>query len=228
MRRAARAIGGARALASFEDLGVQMNHHSTLVSYLHRLLILLDRQLRQAGDALRPDHDGATSRSGDAKRTSPVAGARIVGGLVPCNVIADEILTDHPKRYRAMLVEAANPAHSLADSQRMREALAALDTLVVIDVAMSETAQLAHYVLPAATPVREGRGDVLQLRLPGRTTSTCGRRLLPRRRARCSEAEIHARPRRGARRAHRGRPRAAARAAAGQVARRTRRRSSRG
>ena len=72
-----------------------------------------------------------------------MAGAPIIGGLVPCNVIADEILTDHPRRYRAMLVEAANPAHSLADSKRMREALRALDTLVVIDVAMSETARLA-------------------------------------------------------------------------------------
>ena len=48
-----------------------------------------------------------------------MAGAPIIGGLVPCNVIADEILTDHPKRYRAMLVEAANPAHSLADSKRI-------------------------------------------------------------------------------------------------------------
>ena len=36
---------------------------------------------------------------------------RIVGGLVPCNVIAEEILTDHPKRYRAMLDRlAADPA----------------------------------------------------------------------------------------------------------------------
>src|SRR5262249_53909864 len=39
VRRAARAIGSARAFASFEDLGVQMNRHSTLVSYLHRLLV---------------------------------------------------------------------------------------------------------------------------------------------------------------------------------------------
>ena len=34
----------------------------------------------------------------------------------PCNVIPDEILTDHPERFRAMLVESSNPAHSLADS----------------------------------------------------------------------------------------------------------------
>src|SRR5262249_47817701 len=39
VRRAARAMGRARALATFEDLGVQMNRNSTLVSYLHRLLI---------------------------------------------------------------------------------------------------------------------------------------------------------------------------------------------
>ena len=72
-------------------------------------------------------------------------------GLVPCNVIADEILSDHPDRYRAMLIEAANPVHSLADSTRMREALDSLDTVVVIDIAMTETARHADYILPAAS-----------------------------------------------------------------------------
>ena len=41
VRDAARRIAGARSVASFEDLGVQMNRHSTLVSYLHLLLMLL-------------------------------------------------------------------------------------------------------------------------------------------------------------------------------------------
>ena len=50
-------------------------------------------------------------------------GAPVIAGLIPCNVIADEILTDHPLRYRAMIVESGNPAHSLADSGRMREAI---------------------------------------------------------------------------------------------------------
>src|SRR5215813_6938995 len=140
VRRAARAIGSARAFASFEDLGVQMNRHSTLVSYLHRLLVLLSGSFGKPGTHYIP----ATLvdlTNGEAKRTSPVVGARMVGGMVPCNQIADEILTDHPRRHRAMLVEAANPAHSIADSKRFREALSALDTLVVIDVAMSETAK---------------------------------------------------------------------------------------
>ncbi|MDI9843154.1 hypothetical protein QM333_34140, partial [Pseudomonas aeruginosa] len=50
------------------------------------------------------------------EKRSPVANAKIIIGLIPCNVIPEEILTDHPKRYRAMLVETGNPLHSLADS----------------------------------------------------------------------------------------------------------------
>src|SRR4051812_24686465 len=191
VRRAAKAIGAARAFASFEDLGVQMNHHSTLVSYLHRLLILLTGSLGKPGTHFIP----ATLvdiTNGEAKRASPVAGARVVGGLVPCNVIADEILSDHPKRYRAMLVEAANPAHSLADSRRMREALAALDTVVVIDVAMSETAKLADYVLPASSQFEKAEATFFNFDFP-RNYFHPRRRLLPPLAGPLPEAEIHAR-----------------------------------
>ncbi len=191
VRRTARLIGQARAFASFEDLGVQMNHHSTLVSYLHRLLILVTGSLGKPGTHFIP----ATLvdlTNGDAKRTSPVVGARLVGGLVPCNAIADEILTDHPKRYRAMLVEAANPAHSLADSKRMREALAALDTLVVIDVALSETAKLAHYVLPASSQFEKAEATFFNFDFP-ENYFHLRRRLLTSTANTLAEAEIHAR-----------------------------------
>jgi anaerobic selenocysteine-containing dehydrogenase len=111
---------------------------------------------------------------------------------VPCNVIADEILTDHPKRYRAMLVEAANPAHSLADSKRMREALAALDTLVVIDVAMTETARLAHYVLPAATQFEKAEATFFNFDFPENCFHLRPRLFTPPA-GQLPEAEIHAR-----------------------------------
>ncbi|MFI5302212.1 MAG: molybdopterin-dependent oxidoreductase, partial [Polyangiales bacterium] len=165
VREATRIIGRAKAFASFEDLGVQMNHHSTLVSYLHRLLIALTGSLGKPGTHFIPT-TLVNLTGGASGKTSPVAGARIVAGLVPCNVIADEILTDHPKRYRAMIVEATNPAHSIADSKRFREALAALDTVVVIDVAMSETAQLAHYVLPACTQFEKAEATFFNFEFP--------------------------------------------------------------
>jgi anaerobic selenocysteine-containing dehydrogenase len=165
IRRTAAAIAGAKAFASFEDLGVQMNHHSTLVSYLHKLLVMLTGSFGKPGTHFAPT-TMVPVWGGESAHTSPVAGAKIVAGLVPCNVIAEEILTDHPKRYRGMLVEAANPAHSLADSPRMRDALSALDTLVVIDVAMTETARLAHYILPAATQYEKAEATFFNFDFP--------------------------------------------------------------
>jgi anaerobic selenocysteine-containing dehydrogenase len=172
VRAAARRIAGAASVAVFEDLGVQMNRHSTLVSYLEKLVWLLTGNLGKPGAqyapatfvpivrASRNELDPATAPR------SPVVGARILTGLIPCNVIPDEILTDHPKRYRALFVESGNPAHSLADSQRMREAMAALDLVVVIDVFMTETARLADYVLPAATQFEKYEATFFNFEFP--------------------------------------------------------------
>ena len=172
---------------------MQMNRDSTLVSYLHWLLIAAHRQLRQAGDALRPHAARRPSRAAHPSRDSPVAGAPIIGGLVPCNVIADEILTDHPKRYRAMLVEAANPAHSLADSKRMREALDALDTLVVIDVAHDRdgAARRTTCCRPRRSSRRPRRRSSTSS--SRETSSTCAAGSSRRPPGPLPEAEIHAR-----------------------------------
>ena len=151
IREVARRIARASSVSVYEDLGIEQSLHSTLNSYLEKLLFALTgnvgkRGAMNAGTSLTGMFGGALSA-----QTSPVGGHRIIGGMIPANVIPDEILTDHPKRFRAMLVEAENPAHSVADSVRMREALRALEFVVVIDVAMTETAREAHYVLPSSS-----------------------------------------------------------------------------
>ena len=191
VRQATRAIARARSVASFEDLGVQMNRESTLVSYLHHLLVALTGNIGREGSHYIPTTLVNLTGGASAHR-SPVAGARIVAGLVPCNVIADEILTDHPRRYRAMLIEAANPAHSLAGSARFREALRALDTVVVIDVALTETARLADYVLPAATQFEKAEATFFNFDFPRNVFHLRPRLFVPPPGA-LPEAEIHAR-----------------------------------
>jgi len=180
LRALARRIGAAASYTVFEDLGVQQAPHSTLSSYLEKLTWLLTGSFAKPGgmylhshflpllnfDADSPPKD-APNGGGGAGRVSPVTGSRIITGLVPCNVIPDEILTDHPDRFRAMMVEASNPAHSLANSKRMREALAALDLLVVVDVAMTETARLADYVLPSSSQFEKWECTFFSLEFPG-------------------------------------------------------------
>jgi formate dehydrogenase len=171
VRAAVRRLASASSVAVFEDLGIQMNRHSTLVSYLEKLVWLLTGNFARPGAQYIPSSlvslagSPREGRAGEAPRT-PVLGERIIAGLVPCNVIADEILTDHPDRFRAMVVESANPAHSLADSQRMREALGALEFVVVIDVAMTETARLADYVLPAPTQFEKYEATFFNFEFP--------------------------------------------------------------
>ena len=160
VRRAARRIANASSVAVFEDLGLQMGLNSTLSTYLGKFLWTLTGNFAKPGAQYIPTsmatlggiaRPKAASTSVRPPKVSPVIGAPIITGLVPCNVIAEEVLTDHPDRYRAMLIESANPVHSLADSPQWRAAMAALEFSVVIDVAMTETAQLADYVLPASS-----------------------------------------------------------------------------
>lgn len=168
IRAAARRIGGADSVAVFEDLGIQQAPNSTLSSYLNKLLWILTGNFAKPGGQHLHSWMGPLFRRGPVGRT-PVTGAPVIGGLTPCNVISDEILTDHPARFRAMVVESSNPAHSLADSPRFREALEALELVVVIDVAMTETARLADYVLPAASQFEKPEATFFNLEFPRNT-----------------------------------------------------------
>jgi anaerobic selenocysteine-containing dehydrogenase len=164
LRAAARRVGTAASVAVFEDLGIQQAPNSTLCSYLNKLLWILTGNFAKKGgqhlhSSLAPLFSTVTGRT-------PVTGAPIIAGLIPANAVPEEILTDHPDRFRAMIVESGNPAHSLANSAACREAFQALELMVVVDVAMTETARLAHYVLPAASQFEKPEATFFNFEFP--------------------------------------------------------------
>jgi anaerobic selenocysteine-containing dehydrogenase len=207
IRQATQRIAQAKSVSMLEDLGVQMNIHSTLNSYLNRLVWLLTGNygrrgtnnafvpflnLSNSGRDLSNRKKNPTPAPSKAYKNSPVTGSKVIMGLIPCNVIPEEILTDHPKRFRAMFIESANPVHSLADSKKMREALRALELSVVIDVAMSETAQQADYVLPAASSFEKAETTFFNIELP-KNGFHLRQPLFAPREGTLTEAEIHSR-----------------------------------
>ncbi len=207
LRSAARRIASAKSVSMIEDLGVQMNVHSTLNSYLNRLVWLLTGNYGKQGanNAFVPFLNLSYSNRSTAKpqqngqpvtprkwTQSPVTQSKVIMGLIPCNVIPDEILTEHPKRFRAMFIESSNPVHSLADSQRMRQALRALECSVVIDVAMTETARQADYVLPASSQFEKAEATFFNLEFPRNGFQLRHPHFKPRP-GTLPEAEIHAR-----------------------------------
>ena len=144
---------------------MQQAPNSTLVSYLNKLLWLLTGNFGKRGGQHLHSSFAPLFKAGGVGRT-PVTGAPVISGLIPSNVVPQEILTDHPDRFRAMVVESSNPAHSLADSAACRAAFESLELLVVIDVAMTETARLAHYVLPAASQFEKPEATFFNLEFP--------------------------------------------------------------
>ena len=196
VRAAARRLAAASSVAVAEDLGVQMNRHSTLVSYLEKLVWLLTGNLGRSGTQYSPSAfaalSGSGSGAGGTARTTPVTGSRIAAGLFPCNLIPEEILTDHPDRFRAIIVESGNPLHSLADSPRFREAFEALDLVVVIDVFMTETARHADYVLPVPTQFEKPEATFFNFEFP-RNVFHLRHPVLDAPEGPIEEADIHAR-----------------------------------
>src|SRR6202008_1434925 len=86
VRAAARRIAAAAGVATFEDLGVQMNRHSTLVSYLEKLVWLLTGNLGTPGGQYAMSGIGSLLRMTrnelppTSAPVSPVVGAPVIGG----------------------------------------------------------------------------------------------------------------------------------------------------
>jgi anaerobic selenocysteine-containing dehydrogenase len=143
-------ILAAKAMVVRVELGIQQGVNSTLNSYLEKLLILLTGSFGRPGT--NQLHSWLHPLWGDSQgEVFAPTGQEVIAALLPPNTFPHSVLGDHPDRLRAVFVDSNNPANTAADTEAVEQALRALDLLVVVDVAMTETARLAHYVLPATS-----------------------------------------------------------------------------
>ena len=151
----ARNLAKAQSAVIRSDLGIEMSYNSTLNAYLKRLLFLITGHFGQSNTNHLVTHFfpllGNSRDPEEGGRTTQVTKTREIGKLYPPNVLPAEIDSDHPKRIRGLIVESANPISSWPDAPAQRKAYAKLDLMVVIDIAMTETAREADYVLPASS-----------------------------------------------------------------------------
>ena len=73
------------------------------------------------------------------------------GGIQTLLTLVNSILDEKPYPIKALVVQGANTAVTMANSKRVRQALEKLDFLVVVDLFMTQTAKFADIILPAAT-----------------------------------------------------------------------------
>lgn len=152
------------------DLGILMNRHSTVTSYLELILMAVCGRIGVRGGNRIPGTIMALGGHSDERlpktwRTVATDFPAIMGYFPP-NVMPEEILSDRPDRLRAVLVSGANPLRSYADTTAYEKAFAALDLLVTFEVALSETAALSHYVLPVRSGYEKWDGTFFPWTFP--------------------------------------------------------------
>jgi len=153
------------------DLGIFMGRHSGLNSYLIVMLQSICGRLCVPGGNIIPGHIvpfGPNTDERDPKTWRTVTTNSFpVCGCFPPNVMPEEILSDHPERLRAVLVSGLNPLRSYADTTAYEKAFQRLDLLVTVELAMTETAALSHYVLPARSGYESWDGTFFPISYPG-------------------------------------------------------------
>lgn len=174
VERVARGFAGADHACVRVDLGTQHSANTTLNAYLEKLLYLITGNFgRQGGNNLHASLIPLLSNTDERKETpdrplkrTAYHGMQPIAGIYPPNILPDEILLAGDRRIRAVLVDSTNPALNYADSQAQEAAFKSLELLVVVDVAMTETARLAHYILPAASQFEKVEATGFNLEFP--------------------------------------------------------------
>ncbi|MEO1028775.1 MAG: molybdopterin-dependent oxidoreductase, partial [Pseudomonadota bacterium] len=139
--------------------GLGMGRYGTTAHWLSECITALTGNLDREGGMLIGE--GIFDFAAYAKKEnlfsrearSRIGNFRQLNGGFPGGILADEILTPGEDQIRGMFVTGGNPLMTMANSQRLKEAFEDLELLVVTDIYLNETASLAHYVLPATSPL---------------------------------------------------------------------------
>jgi anaerobic selenocysteine-containing dehydrogenase len=159
----ARCFGGAARGMAVCSTGPSFSTHSNAAFYLTLCLnSICGRWVREGERAVYPNVLlPAYTPKAQAIGPYPIFGdteMRVMGlresvAGMPTAALADEILTPGDGQVRALICLGGNPALAFPDQEKTERALSALDLLVTLDVTLSATARLGHYVIAAPMPL---------------------------------------------------------------------------
>ena len=195
-RRRAAPRAAPSSVSIYEDLGIQQAPYSTLNSYLEKLIYLVTGNFAQARRDEHPLPVRQPRRRWQGRRRPA---QRRSAGIASSP--ASSRARRSPTRSSPIIPIASGRCSSRARTRCTRCPTARAcarrsrrsSCVVVIDVAMTETARAAALRAARRVAVREVGGDVLHARVPARTCSSCGAPILDPLPGTLPEPEIHRR-----------------------------------
>lgn len=158
IEEAARAFATGRQGCAVAGTGPNMSPHGNLTEYLLLSLNTVCGHWKREGDVI-PNPGALMPRANPkAQALPPRAGwgrgeslrSRALGNSaagLPTAALADEILYPGDGRIRALICIGSNPVAAWPDQLKTIRAMNNLDLLVTLDMKMSATSKLAHYVI---------------------------------------------------------------------------------
>ncbi|VWX61595.1 molybdopterin-containing oxidoreductase family protein [Sphingorhabdus sp. 109] len=172
---AARMFAGANKGRVVTGTGPEMAGNGTLTEYLVASLNILCARFNQEGERVsapmvfNPLMGGPRKAQvapkmptfGEGFPKSRIRGLGHLGKEMPCNVLADEILTPGEGQVRALISIGGNPEIAFPDQQKVRRALDECELFIQIDPWMSASAKRADMILaPSMCLEREDINNV--------------------------------------------------------------------
>lgn len=154
IRRVARAFSDASGAFALGNTGVTQQRFAVVNEWAIEALNAITGNIDRPGGAFfNPGvvDEPHAKRVIERDRRSRIGGYARILGEHPVVTLAEEILTPGDGQIKALIITAGNPLATGVDIQRLRQAFAALELLVVIDLFRSPTADTAHWLLPATT-----------------------------------------------------------------------------
>ncbi len=162
---AARTFGRARRGMVVCATGPSFSMRSNLAYYLAHCLNSICGRWAREGDravypnvllpAFTPKAQPMAAYSVYGKESMRVMGLRETAAGMPTAALADEILLDGAGQVKALICLGSNPVSAFPDQRKTEKALQSLKLLVSLDVTLSATARLAHYVIAAPTQLEQ-------------------------------------------------------------------------
>ena len=172
---AARMFAGANKGRVVTGTGPEMAGNGTLTEYLVASLNILCARFNQEGERISapmlfnplsgmPKKAQVAAKMptfGEGFAKSRIRGLGVLGKEMPCNVLADEILTPGEGQIRALISIGGNPEIAFPDQQKVRRALDECELFIQVDPWMSASAKRADMILaPSMCLEREDINNV--------------------------------------------------------------------
>lgn len=189
IRRLARELVLRRPSAVYTRVGTATTRFASLVAWAGHLLNLLAGSVDREGGVMFPDGPASwlfmqpAARGSHAAYRSP-QGAPEVAGEYPGHILAEQLERgardpSAPEAISCFLTVGGNPVLSAPNGARIARALEQVGCHVAVDVQLSETARLAHVVLPPRSCLTEPQLDPAFWHLAVEDVARCSPPLVP-------------------------------------------------